>query len=182
MSAKLAAFIMSSTFMIGTVLLLVSSIYEKKEQNTVIITEDDNIKKLKIHKKMTIYLTSGALLMIISLVIMINSIVAVRDPDTQTKSTENIVTSSEIIKIDSNNLYFKDGRTFRYTDNSRKIEVRENTSDCNFELVTKSTRHLLDTFIESYRTENKYIIYVDKETKETLEKIIENENIIWSKY
>lgn len=182
MSTQLAAFTMSISFVLGLILLLVSGIYEKKEASIVAINKATAAKKSQVHRKMKITLLSGIILTSLSLTIFINCLTVVRNPETPIKDSSVETAVNEIIKIDSNNLYFKDGETFRYTDISRDIEIKENTSEYNFELVTESTRYLLDTFIESYRVSSKYIIYVDKETKEILEKIISSKNIIWLKY
>ena len=100
---------------------------------------------------------------------------------TKAELIDTVVEEYEIIKIDDSNIYTYDGHVVDYTNPDTDILIFENNSENAFKVVKESKEYLLDTFIESYDIKVRYTVYIDRETKDIMENIIEKQGLIWRK-
>lgn len=166
MSTELIAIIISLSIISGLATILVSIIFE---------TEN----KTKISNKL---LLCGSILTVVGIVILYLTLKAVNNADiTKAELIDTIVEEYEIIKIDDSNIYTYDEHVVEYTNPDTDILIFENNSENAFKVVKESKKYLLDTFIESYDIKVRYTVYIDKETKDIMENIIEKQGLIWKK-
>lgn len=166
MSTELIAIIISLSIISGLATILVS-----------IISETEN--KTKISNKL---LLCGSILTVVGIVILYLTLKAVNNADiTKAELIDTIVEEYEIIKIDDSNIYTYAEHVVEYTNPDTDILIFENNSENAFKVVKESKKYLLDTFIESYDIKVRYTVYIDKETKDIMENIIEKQGLIWKK-
>lgn len=166
MSAELIAIIISLSIISGLATILVSIIFE---------TEN----KTKISNKL---LLCGSILTVVGVVILYLTLKSVTNADiTKAELIDTVVEEYEIIKIDDSNIYTYDGHVVDYTNPDTDILIFENNSENAFKVVKESKEYLLDTFIESYDIKVRYTVYIDRETKDIMENIIEKQGLIWRK-
>lgn len=166
MSTELIAIIISLSIISGLATILVSIIFE---------TEN----KTKISNKL---LLCGSILTVVGVVILYLTLKSVTNADiTKAELIDTVVEEYEIIKIDDSNIYTYDGHVVDYTNPDTDILIFENNSENAFKVVKESKKYLLDTFIESYDIKVRYTVYIDRDTKDIMENIIEKQGLIWKK-
>lgn len=168
-SARVASIMVSLTIIFGLCMIVLGCILEK-------------YKTEECKKKANIALVIGVISLMIGFTFLYIATAAVRNPDMKVKNTTETSEELNIDKVGHAEIYLENGTHFNYGDKHYNVEIRLNDEDNSFKVVKNTKSHLLDYFVESYRYEYKYIVYVDAETKELMDILVNSRpDLLWER-
>lgn len=151
---------------LGFTLMFLACIFEKSENKT----RNKNAGKMSF---------VGFVILITSMIGFFIGTGGARNTSTPIKSTEHIVEEINITEISDRAVILENDTAFDYVNGEEDVEVLLNTNDKQYKVVKYTDRHLLDYFVETYRHETRYEVYVDEETKESMDSLMEYTSTLW---